>query len=205
MNNSSNPYEVPRSEGLEVHHLESDVVDSDKTVTAKFLFSFEHCAESMDRHFQQAPAQTVWKWIRWTAATVILFVAIVGTIGAIFAGPPWFHILLILIPYFLAFVGYYPRPFNRYFALRKIRKSPDLGLDQEFQFSSKFVYMKSSLGESRFLWEAFHSVSILNDGILIFQNAQLFYWIPDRTIETAEGPRILRQLCRQKLETRQCR
>jgi len=201
MNQPTNPYEVPKSVASETEPQQPISIDTNQTVVARFVFSADHFVVSMKRYRQQAPYRTVWKWIRWVAASCMVAVAVMAILTFLFISGEPISLLLPALLVLLAWVAYYPEPLNNASARRRVKKSPHLDLDQEFRVSPEGIYMKSRLGESRFLWSAFHAASIMEDGIIIFHSAKLFYWIPDHSLTTSDGPKVIRQLCKENLKT----
>ncbi|WP_236621375.1 hypothetical protein, partial [Rhodopirellula sallentina] len=108
-----NPYEPPQS----APPTEAGAcINSIGTITSRFHFTPEHLIETLARFRSQGSGRWLWRWFRYFAATVFLFVAIIGW----FVPQYWASAFMVV----LTIVMFFPHKIDDYLATRNFKRSP---------------------------------------------------------------------------------
>ncbi len=71
-----------------------------------------------------------------------------------------------------------------YFARQRFRKRSDRNKRVKWEFSPDSIEVKvEDVGESKLLWSAFEKAVHTKNGILIYSNGGIYYWMPNRAVQ----------------------
>ena len=179
---NDNPFQSPQPFTAEL----VDDLESAKVVCRMF-YSEEHLKESLARYRKQKP---LYKTRR---AIVLIMAAIFG----LFAIALWIRGTNVVSATFLSLVTLFfiaSNKINDFFAIRSLRKTKLLNLNQTMIFDSNGFASESEHGKSEIKWSLFTRAVFFNDGVMLFQTARQFYWLPQSAFEDPTGMLTLRRL-----------
>jgi len=217
MDESSNPYSSPKP--LNSEEQDSKLTDSremglaqndptlqetgdDLQAVSKFVFTIDHWAESRKRYKQQSALGRFSTWLYGLFVLFVFGMLVFIISGMVQTGIDEPSLITLGITILAAFLPFLAESYTLWLAKRTFLRSQFVNLDQEFLFCRDFILAKSSVGESKLSWEAFPKARIFSDGVILFQTAKAFLWIPDRSFTTPDGPSLFRTLTKEKLQTK---
>lgn len=95
---------------------------------------------------------------------------------------------------FAAAVLLFSRKIDYFLLKRNLKKSPYRYDEAVLTFNDEGVYTKSKIVDMKLSWSAFTKVSVVDDGVLLFQGPKQYNWLPDKSISDKTQLNQLRDL-----------
>lgn len=187
---SVNPYDPPLADSQGIAALDLGSVGA---VTSRFLLTPQHLIDTLARYRSQHSGRRLWRWLRFIIAFLFTLVAIAG----LFVPQYFASAIMVAVAIFM----FFPHKIDDYLAARSFRKSPHCNGEQVIRLADDGFRAESEIEQTSLKWSAFSNAVILDDGVLLYRGPKMVYWIPDATLESADGALRMRKLLAAKLPT----